>query len=294
MKSASYRIFTEKKRRYFAPHEKWKSEYSRVVREEGITNVRLSGYLGWYDTNLNFVQTLPPLNNLEVLTAKPLDCSALGGHSIRALHLSGAMRDIDFSSINGLIEVNLDRWDSRHFEGVLSVHQLKTLGLTRVPWKNLAPLKHLVELESLAILYATKLESLDGGRFSKLQHLYLAKCNNLISLKGIDHFRELLLFHAEGLRRLSDISSLRRAEKLKTLTLIDCPAIDSISALGSLSELTSIDLRGTTNIQDGNLQSILALPRLGHGYVFDRAHYTLKNKDLPKDLARIYHPPQSP
>src|ERR1700739_1012407 len=133
----------------------------------------------------------------------------------------------------------------------------------------------------------TRLRSLAGvQQFPILRRLSLGPINRLKTLDHLEGCSELRRLSIGPAKNLTQVDTLSCHENLAELLLQACPNIESLQALKRLVNLEYFGLLETTSVADGDLATLLTLPKLKHAAIRDRQHYNVRNSELPKDYRR--------
>lgn len=251
------------------------------------TRVVLQGFGG---------KVLPPIElppNVEELVVGPVNITSDGAVAhlthLRRLYLATYAQDkIDFG--------RLARLEALHFywrpggETAFAHPGLTSLGVRHYPFPDLEPLRAMTQLRELLIGNTRRIHSLAGiealPALETLQVIDVAAPLDVAALAaGSRGLRFLQLASCSQLRSVEAIGSLDRLEKLD---LNDTGKIPSIRALAHLSALRTLYLAGTTNIVDGDLSPLFALPALEELRIGNRRHYSPGGPELEQSLIDRY------
>jgi hypothetical protein len=92
----------------------------------------------------------------------------------------------------------------------------------------------------------------------------------------------LIHLSIEKAKILGKIDAISALNDMQELGLSDCPRLESIRPIRGLSRLRVIYMSHTTQVADGDLSVLKALPQLQHVSFVDRPTYNYKNSDFPK------------
>ncbi len=150
-----------------------------------------------------------------------------------------------------------------------------------------------------------QLLNLDDFVLPRLIKLSMLQCG-LRSLKGIENCPNLQWLDMSYLRNLIDISAISSlAPALRSLAFENCPRVTDFSVISKLNALEYLEMKGKNELP--NLDFIKVLPKLKfvalsmtvvdgnvdclrniqYADAVCKRHYTLKNKDLPKDRTNL-------
>jgi hypothetical protein len=267
----------------------WTSSAFEYMQEQGLVGLRLSGYLGWHSTNLDFLREAPFVEYLDILATRLEDISGIYAlKELSYLSLEGKTPSLDFSRLPRLKTLAMGRVSPLLYSDLESAKTVRKLALTAPKIDSLAVLGKLPLLQDLGISFASIRDLSFAVLTPGLHRLSVVACNSMQSLAGIDNLMELLVLSIEQAKNLSDISALAPVRTLRTLVLKECPNIRTIEALRDLPNLETVGLMQTTNVKDGNLSPLLALPKLRNATFVDRPHYSHRNQEFPKNLPAFY------
>lgn len=261
----------------------WDPSIASVMLTENIRALSISGYTGWNESNLDFLQDVPFLERLSliILNKVNIDGIYLLPH-LKDLSVGHNRKPIDFTRLQNLERLSLG-W-SRGYETLFECKTLLDVAIARLPESYLPSLSSLPKLETLALSFFRFAHLHLLPELQKLVRLSLLVCNSLHELRGIESCPKLLVLWIEEAKSLGDISGVAALRHLKTLVLRDCPTISSIKPLVGMPHLEAVALSATTNISDGDLSPLASLPHLRHADFKDRRHYSRRNDEFPKEL----------
>lgn len=171
--------------------------------------------------SLDGLEQLPQLKHLsiqnawQVTTIKPIKvCTQLHSLSLRGLrHITSLQALQDMTQLEELDLHNCNKLDNIH--DISHIVSLRTLTLSKwdsevsgytphyTPWKDLTAL----------------------SRMTALEELNLERCNQLETLKGIEHCQALRTINLAHCTRLQDITALQNLPQLESINLDGCKAI---------------------------------------------------------------------
>ncbi len=180
------------------------------------------------DAGLEHLKVLKGLRSLDLRR-----CPQLTDRGLE--HLKGLTRleHLDFSVVPGITTAGL-----QHIQGLTG---LKRLGATRTGIRDLEPLKHLPELESLSVP-----EEIDDAQIAHLETLTNLNCLILECTQITD----------------DAVAHLRNMKRLERLDIHKTKVSDaSLTYLMGLTKLRYLQLQGTKVSDNGLLQLKAALPK---------------------------------
>lgn len=262
----------------------WSPTYTQYMHQHDIREIRITDGPSPANSviDIDFLADLPMLEGFASITHRIKDFRPLKFLSrLRALNLGHALPDGPLApDLRWFPEIERLNLGSRYhqFQQVLECQMLRRLGLTQYPEKNgrSAPLAKLIHLEYLA-LNASGLHELDAlSSLTALQEVDFSLMKNLQSIDGLRASApNLQAVRFESCPQIGSIAALEMAHQLRTLSLIDCGRVNSISFLAQMTELRELYMGGNTDIVDGKLQFLLNMPKLTVVRAVHRAHYDI-------------------
>lgn len=264
----------------------WTDSIKKVLEKRKVVELELNPAKGWKRSDLSFLQGLTSLVALEIVDGNTKD--------IGPIHFLGNLKSlkiltycdstIDFSLFPLIERVSLE-WR----EGAMSLYDcgtLKHVFINSCSAKNLQVFHGLGQLEYLS-LKSPKLESIGEVKtLQKLTFLGIYNARSLSSLEGVEQFHNLEMLEIERCRKISNIKPIAALKKLRRLMIANCGEIDSLKPLAELTELREVFFHESTNICDGDLAILKALPKLEDTSFQERKHYNCKWEDLPKRCSK--------
>ena len=186
----------------------WSDDFIKVIKHKNVSGIRLSGFMGWTDTNIDF------LEGLSGLGLRSVEISKLSIKDISPLQFLPDIEHIgleceftkapDFSEFKSLTHFQVF-WRTKA-RSVFNCTNLKHLNIVNYQSENLEDMKKLINLERL-LLISRKLKSLAGiDALQKLKSLDLANCYSLETIDDIKKCPNLEDVLIRGSRKLGDVS----------------------------------------------------------------------------------------
>lgn len=239
-----------------------------------------------YTSNLDFLFKTPSLKHLSI-TVYPDGCSfdytplyamreiksiVIVGHDFKPL-----IDPIDYSRINGLLDVRVSGKGHLNFE---KVKTLKTLAITGWKQSDLKNLFQSKELDTLRMIQCG-MSSLDGiEKSDSMQCVYLHYNRSLQDISALQEVKNTLkVLEIENCSNIKDLSVLAKLENLELLRLSGSNVLPNLNFIEKMKNLKTFTFN--MNVLSGDLT-----PCLNLSYVYsqnNRKHFNLKNKDLPKN-----------
>lgn len=253
-----------------------------------FSGLRVSGV-----ADLSFLADFPNLRYLEVVGQKKFNPRPLDALSnLRGLQLETPGAGLDFSCFPEL-EVFLGDW---HVDNV-HVHRCQELRRLRI-WeykpksKHLGDLANITRLEQLEITQSNVtslagLETLEDLRYFTLAYAPQLASLDVLAQAGIE-LRELAFAHAKNIASYQPLAALAHLRRLRLSTCAPMPNLQWTQGMNRLDIFSFVE----TNVVDGDLSPLLALPRLRYAGTLDKRHYNYKCDALNELLAQqqLDHP----
>jgi hypothetical protein len=299
----NYAIRKDGTREYLVLVGPWTQDVAKVMREEGLKDLRLSHYTEWKGKSIEFVREVPFLERLDLWAVGIRDISPLYElinlkclslnmvtapiqfprfPMLQDLRVAGYRREIHFESLPALRRVDLGNWNASLYSEIFHAKHLRRLSISGFTGADLSQFHELENLEELG-LGASSMGRLTGAsRMPRLRRLALTLVNRLQDLTGLEDCRCLTHLSVEKAKILGKIDAVSKLNDMQELGLSDCPRLESIHPLQGLSRLRIIYMSHTTRVADGDLSVLKALPQLEHASFVDRPTYNCKSSDFPK------------
>ena len=252
----------------------WSSGVSEYLRAHDLHGLYLNHARGWTDQSVRFLESVPDLRLLSVISGPIRDVSAIGDLTdLHTLNLSvHREEDLDLGRLDQLRKCFVSAGP-----GDVSVFQcpsLRYLYLDELRSAEWSGLSSLTNLECLTIGNSSFCDLELLGHMTRLRKLVLLNCRQLASLRGLEQLATLEWLTIDGSARVSDISPLRQLRGLRILQLNNVKDLPSLHSISELYGLESLAFFGSTNIVDGDLGVIEKLPDLSLLGFAGRRHYS--------------------
>jgi hypothetical protein len=263
----------------FAP---WSVSIETTIKAKNIVELELNYAKGWKaGTPLSFLKTIPHLLGFQIIDHQIED--VLEVHSLRNLIgldiNTDCYTEIDFSCFPQLEEVAIE-WR----EGASSLYDCTTLKhvfINNCSAKSLEVFRKLGRLEYLS-LKSPRLEMIGKApTLRSLSFLGIYNAGKLSSLAGVEQFPNLEMLEIERCRKILDITPVASLRRLRRLMIANCGEIESLKPVEELKELREVFFHESTNVRDGDLMVLKALPYLEDVSFQERRHYNCRRDDLP-------------
>jgi Leucine-rich repeat (LRR) protein len=259
----------------------WTPAIAEYMRREGVRELYLNHARGWSGTTLDFLETVPELVAFSILDFTIKDITPIHRlAALRALEVSTYCNTkIDFHRFAKLERCVL-YWRSGS-ESLFECVALRWLFLHRYGGSSSEPFARLAMLDELSIANSELREVEHLAALKGLKFLGLYNLKKLTSLRGIEALEQLEALEVNGCKSIGRIDELAALAHLRRLQLNDDGPIKSLKPLRSATALEEILFYESTNIVDGDLTPLAALPRLQHISFQNRRHYSHKRETFP-------------
>lgn len=246
-----------------------------IIKRLGIRYLEFLPLWVESDLDLRLLQDIPELEVVSIHAEVPLDWTPLQRlTTLKKLRLKARHfrpQPLDFCAFKSLHSADItwhSEWSSvlrcaslrrLEIEGTQKLHEFDFRELPRLVEVSIRECKGLKRLlfaprqriESFAITASTALE--------KVEPLSILKCLKYLAIAG----------HSK-----LDIRFVKDCRALRKLWINGMGKIPSLDFLASCKNLEYLQMLFSTNVQDGNLDILLKLPRLKAARFEDRAHYS--------------------
>lgn len=232
----------------------------------------VNGELGFRGRTLDFLHEVGPLLvGLDVVGSLDDDSAVSACVNLEDLSLNtDCSQPIEWSRLSGLrhlfsysSRLNLSFAQLSGLES-LSVYGAKDSDLDLVTSSRI----HLLRLMSARI---TRIPV--GDTWSGLRQLEVLGAPKLVDFAGIASMPQLQSLFLEKCRALNSLASVGECVRLARLAVSDCGPVESLTPLIACEELVEIFFDGSTNVLDGDLSVLGALPNLTRAMYRHRRHY---------------------
>jgi Leucine-rich repeat (LRR) protein len=258
----------------------WNPSVQQALCKHPIAELELNRGKGWHGSDLSFVSDFPELLSLSISGKTADSLSAIHAlHNLRALDVMAYDKtELRFDEFPHLTECALEwRPKAMSLFGCMSLRKLYVKGFTG---PTAEPFGRVKNLESLAIL-GSPISNLEGLRpLIKLRSLRLGDMRQLEALRGIETLTALEKLEINTCRKIRSIEDVRTLLNLRELYLDRLGDVQSLKALESLGKLRRLTFVDSTNILDGDLSPLLAVPHLDLVSFRNRKHYTHRRENF--------------
>ena len=261
---------------------KWSDHVGSYMKWRAIHELDLC-YIHGFKSNgtYDFLLNLPSVRGLRICDPSATDISAVNQlKGLRYLDIDLThVSKVDLSNFRQLELLRID-W----FPGAEKLFQcvdLKELAISKCPGKQgSVPFANLSKLRRLW-LSCCGLEEIENFKvMSELESLELLNMAHLQSLHGIEGLTNLKRLRIESCKNIGDIEPVRGLRNLEFLSVSDCGEIASLDPVRNLTKLHTLQFYESTDIRDGKLDVLDALPKLRVIQFKNRKHYDRKREDF--------------
>lgn len=254
------------------------SETKAALKTGLIDGVAIARCHGYTDINLECLAQFSNLRALAINDVEGIDTSYIGSISnLEFLLLSDTDSPV---ALEGLTRLRHLRFEVT--KGIQipknGLPELRLLAIRGVQDSDLSILAHYPQLESLEIIQASKLGSLNGLEAClKLEELVLAYCPKLQDIDALVNATNLRSLDLENTKAVESYSALGKLISLKKLIIDKSAPLVNLDFTSALTHLEHLVIRSTP-IENCDLSPLLLLPVLSHIYMDSKKEYqpTLK------------------
>lgn len=259
----------------------WTPDIAVYMRREGVRELYLNHARGWSGTTLDFLETVPDLIAFSILDFTIKD--------VTPIHRLAALRSLEVSTYcsTGIDFRRFPELESCVFywrggsESLFERATLQHLFLHRYDASSSEPFARLTALQDLSVANSDLREVEHFAVLKNLKFLGLYNLKKLTSLRGLGELGQLEALEVNGCKAIERIDELASLVHLRRLQLNDDGAIASLNPLRSAVDLEEVLFYESTDIADGDLAPLVALPRLRNVSFQNRRHYSHKREDIP-------------
>src|SRR5690606_22027588 len=237
--------------------------------------------------DLSWLAHFEAVSKVHLMLDRVVDSSPLLAHRH---HLRGFFCNDDLNGLRDIrpflvLESLGQAWTSalQHAEHHPSVQRLSWVGFSPEQ-ADLSSLRAFPSLQTLN-LFKPAITSLAGiSACSQLHTLSITQAKDLREVAQLGACAALRALSLDGCRGVGDLSPLLgQLQRLETLVLNRLPLLSSLTFLGALPSLQSLNLMGT-DVEDGCLQPVAEHPTLTHFVCTPRKHFTHTEAQLRRLL----------
>ncbi|WP_017861715.1 hypothetical protein [Leptospira interrogans] len=240
-------------------------EYRVTITEVVVGFVSLS--------NINFLEYLPSVQSLWILTSNIKDFSALSLitnlKKLKIDRVSAGLGDV-LLHLRNLEEIFLDHW-VQGAENIFELKKLKNVSLRGCAFKNLKGMMDWRDLKHLW-LHGGKIVSLTGIP-SNIESLRLTRIPSIRSLDGLSSCFSLLDLRVDSCKKIISLNGIENCIALNILSMIGLK-LESLEPIRNLKRLEYVVFAGGTRISN-RVDVLYNLPLLRELIAPKQAHLDL-------------------
>lgn len=225
------------------------------------------------------------IDSLEIYSSRIRDTSSVSRFSeLKKLGLATG-RLSEFSASNfAQLKVLFLRLSGTLPSGIFA-DSIEDLKIDNFPETDLSSLQGAINLKKL-LLAGRKLETLNGlENFREMRKITVLEARSLKNISRLEELKDLREIVIGGAAKLKSIDVLSSNRELRRVEFDRCGKINSIKSLGTLSFLEELVVGEGTEILDGDLLSLLDLPRLRRFVLTPRSWYSPKPAKIRDAIA---------
>ncbi|WP_078131780.1 hypothetical protein [Leptospira kirschneri] len=224
-------------------------------------------------SNINFLEYLPSVQSLWILTSNIKDFSALSLitnlKKLRIDRVSAGLGDV-LLHLQNLEEIFLDHW-VQGAENIFELKKLKNVSLRGCVFENLKGMMNWKDLKHLW-LHGGKINSLTGIP-TNIESLRLTRIPNIRSLDGLSLCFSLLDLRVDSCKKIISLNGIENCIALNILSMIGLK-LESLEPVRHLKRLEYVVFAGGTRISN-RVDVLYNLPMLKELIVPRHAHLDL-------------------
>ncbi|EMN26151.1 hypothetical protein LEP1GSC065_1265 [Leptospira kirschneri serovar Sokoine str. RM1] len=224
-------------------------------------------------SNINFLEYLPSVQSLWILTSNIKDFSALSLitnlKKLRIDRVSAGLGDV-LLRLQNLEEIFLDHW-VQGAENIFELKKLKNVSLRGCVFENLKGMMNWKDLKHLW-LHGGKINSLTGIP-TNIESLRLTRIPNIRSLDGLSLCFSLLDLRVDSCKKIISLNGIENCIALNILSMIGLK-LESLEPVRHLKRLEYVVFAGGTRISN-RVDVLYNLPILKELIVPKHAHLDL-------------------
>ncbi|EMO68413.1 hypothetical protein LEP1GSC132_4188 [Leptospira kirschneri str. 200803703] len=224
-------------------------------------------------SNINFLEYLPSVQSLWILTSNIKDFSALSLitnlKKLRIDRVSAGLGDV-LLHLQNLEEIFLDHW-VQGAENIFELKKLKNVSLRGCVFENLKGMMNWKDLKHLW-LHGGKINSLTGIP-TNIESLRLTRIPNIRSLDGLSLCSSLLDLRVDSCKKIISLNGIENCIALNILSMIGLK-LESLEPVRHLKRLEYVVFAGGTRISN-RVDVLYNLPILKELIVPRHAHLDL-------------------
>lgn len=258
--------------------EPWNDNLEALATRERVAELVLATMqYGWAGSNVEFLARLPWLKVLELDHLTIDDILPVGDlHELAILRLNTPRAKMvpDFSALQRLRMLVIAYWMPRT-ETAFNCRTLERLLVYKYPYEDITPLSRLTKLDSLLFVNTYRLKSIRGiHALQKMEYLGFFLCPKLTDITEIAEVKSIKELAFDTCKKARPFDVVGSLKGLRSLFFNNCGPVESIAALRNTPDLEEFLFWESTDVLDGDLSPMAALPRLRCHAFKNRKHYS--------------------
>lgn len=269
----------------------WNAEMETLVASGRIHELWLNYAHGFAEPDLEFLRPWP-LSELLVLAGWITDLSPIErlGRHLTSLSLPAvapsAKGTLDLTHLAYLTSLSVSWPLVKDQKEALT--PLTDLYLESYSPHDLTPLSAATSLRRLSMKQYPQLRSLDGlASFEQLNTLgiFLAsKLEDVSALRTAPAVQTISELHLDVCKKISTFEDVAFAKNIRFLSVANSGDFPSLTPLTGMPKVRQLHLYESTRIVDGDLRPILSLPQLQELRLANRRHYSPQVGEIERQL----------
>jgi Leucine-rich repeat (LRR) protein len=251
----------------------------KKLKEDKITSVEINDSLGFQMGNLSFLSDCTQVERISIVCLKKIDLTSI--HHLTNLRVLNTTQDygqvIDIGKFPQLRKCQLF-WNSK-LSNLQNAHLLEELILHNYKGDTFQGVVNSPFLKKLSLIKSTLLSLKGVEKFKELSTLELTYLNKLVSVEALAGLPNLKRLDIENCPNVKTLDALSGVSNLEFLGMHDCKKIESLKPLMILKRLSTIYISGNTDVVDGDMSPLIGRKDASIG---TRRHYSHKSEEIDK------------
>ncbi|MBM5575367.1 hypothetical protein [Deefgea sp. CFH1-16] len=263
----------------FGEHQLWCLTASNLdaalsaISNREVDGLFISQFRGYTGHSLACLEKFEDLKILAIDDLQGVDISNVEKiESLEYLSIGNVDTSIQLAGLSKLRHLRLQAGKNKCLPkiGLANLHNLAIWNFSE---SDLSILEGYPELESLEIIQAKKLISLEGiEACKKLSCVVLSYCPALHNINALIKLNLLQSFELKNTKKIHDYVALGKLVHLKKLIIDKAGSLQGVHAISNLKKLEHLVIIGSP-ILDNNLAPLKLLPSLTHVYLDNKKEY---------------------
>jgi len=274
-----YRNFAGESTLHFRQYDV--AEFDSLLRQHVFDNLILHHTSSWED--LKFLKPhTNKIKNLSIHAYRTCNWSTLSALSdLENLSIyTDLFIELDFVGLHNLQCLSLSSGKGVN-DGYKKLKELKCLSLNKYKEVDLSSLSALKSLEWLSVTNSRALKKLYGmNALKSLRGLNMyANSVEIMSDNDVKGLKKFEVFDIESCKKLEGFQALRKVENLKTLRILNCGGIPTLSFLKNCKHVDYVQFGGTF-VEDGVVSSLMELEKIRFVQFKNKRGYDKKLEEI--------------